>query len=79
VTFEILTKPPECLPAMVLSPKDWRGAHDAWVHSMMRAAMNNKDLLGIPCMAGLKEGMQSKITKKHLLTPMHAFMVNYNF
>ena len=29
-------------------------------------------------MDGLKEGMQSKITKKHLMTPMHAFVVKYD-
>jgi len=33
---------------------------------------------GIPSMDGLKEGMWSEITKKHLMTPMRAFVVKYD-
>jgi len=48
------------------------------MYLMMQAAMNDKDLLGILSRARLKEGTRSKITKKHLMTPMHAFVVEYD-
>jgi len=44
----------------------------------MRAAMNDEDLPGIPSSEGLKEGMRSEITKKHLMTPTRAFVVKYD-
>jgi len=78
VSFEILTTPLECLPVMVLSPKEWRMENDDWMHSMMRVAMNDENLLGIPSMASLTEGMQSEITKKQLMTPTRAFVVTYD-
>jgi len=78
VMFEILTTPPECLPVMVLSPKKWRMANDEWMHLIMRAAMNDEDLPGIPSMASLKEGTWSEVTKKQLITPTWAYVVKYD-
>jgi len=48
VMFEISTTPLECLQVKVLWPKEWRMANNEWMHSMMRAAMNDKDLPGSP-------------------------------
>jgi len=54
VTFEVTTTPPA--QPTKLSPKEWCTLQDEWLHSTMRAEMDDESLQGILTMIGYCEG-----------------------